>query len=122
MGAIDDHARCRVDAVSHAHGQDHTKVFRTWSYEADEPLSLEALRESAGKLPASIYRCKGVVHTVEEPDRQTILQVVGKRVDIAVGHEWNGLEPRTRIVAIGADDGIEETVLREAFDECRAPT
>ena len=68
------------------HGQDHTKVFRTWSYEADEPLSLEALRGSAGKLPASIYRCKGVVHTVEEPGRQTILQVVGKRVDIAVGH------------------------------------
>ena len=114
----DRHAGHPVDG----HGQDHTKVFRTWSYEADEPLSLEALRGSAGKLPASIYRCKGVVHTVEEPDRQTILQVVGKRVDIAVGHEWDGLEPRTRIVAIGADDGIEEAVLREAFDECRALT
>ena len=35
-------------------GQDHSQVFRTWSYETKEPLSsLEALRETARKLPAS---------------------------------------------------------------------
>ena len=86
----------RSDCEHHAHGDrhDHSQVFRTWSYETDEPLSLEALRESAGKLPASVYRCKGVVHTVEEPDRRAILQVVGKRVDIAVGDEWNGRDRR----------------------------
>jgi len=38
---------------------------------------------------------------------QVILQVVGKRVDIEVGDEWNGSEPRTRIVAIGAHDGVD---------------
>ena len=98
----------------HAHGlQD------AWSYEADEPLSLEALRETARRLPASIYRCKGVVHTVEEPGRRVILQVVGKRVDIAVGDEWNGTQPRTRIIAIGARDGVDGASLREVFDRCR---
>ena len=103
----------------HGHGHDHSQVFRTWSYETEEPLSLEALRETARKLPASIYRCKGVVHTAEEPGRRVILQVVGKRVDIAVGDEWNGREPRTRIVAIGAHDGVDGAALREVFDRCR---
>ena len=103
-------------------GNDHSQVFRTWSYETKEPLSLEALRETARKLPASIYRCKGVVHTAEEPGRRVILQVVGKRVDIAVGDEWNGREPRSRIVAIGAHDGVDGAALREVFDRCRDAT
>ena len=97
---------------------DHSHVFRTWSYETDEPLSLEALRETARKLPVSVYRCKGVVHTAEEPWRRVILQVVGKRVDIAVGDEWNGREPRTRIIAIGAHDGVDGPSLRKGFDRC----
>ena len=110
-----------ADCGRHAHGSrnDHAQVFRTWSYEADYPLSLEALRETARRLPASIYRCKGVVHTADEPGRRVILQVVGKRVDIAVGDEWNATQPRTRIVAIGARDGVDGASLREVFDRCR---
>lgn len=109
------------DCAHHAHGDrhDHSQVFRTWSYETDEPLSLETLREAARKLPVGVYRCKGVVHTAEEPDRRAILQVVGKRVDIAVEEDWNGRERRTRIIAIGAHDGVDGPALREAFDGCR---
>jgi G3E family GTPase len=102
----------------HGHRHDHSQVFRTWSYETEEPLSLEALRETARKLPASVYRCKGVIHSAEEPGHRVILQVVGKRVDIAVGHEWSGREPRTRIIAIGAHDGVDGAALREVFDRC----
>ena len=112
-----DESRLRPARSGDPH--DHSQVFRTWSYETDEPLSLEALRESARKLPASVYRCKGVVHTAEEPDRRAILQVVGKRVDIAVEDDWDGRERRTRIVAIGAHDGVDGAALREAFDGCR---
>src|SRR5208283_1927848 len=46
---------CRDD--SHAHG--HSKVFSTWSYETDQPLALEALREKLRKLPGTVYRAKG---------------------------------------------------------------
>ncbi len=104
----------------HVHRHDHSQGFGTWSYDTAQPLSLDALRETARKLPAGVYRCKGVVHTGDEPDRRAILQVVGKRVDIAVGDEWNGREPRTRIVAIGARDGMDEAELRRVFDGCRA--
>ncbi|WP_260691605.1 CobW family GTP-binding protein [Rhizobium leguminosarum] len=104
----------------HHHRHDHAQAFTTWSYERQEPLSLEAIRETARKLPAGIYRCKGIVHTAEEPTRRVILQVVGKRVDIAVGHEWNGREPRTRIVAIGAHDGVDGAMLHALFGRCRS--
>ena len=110
----------QVDQMPHGHGHrnDHSQVFRTWSYETEEPLSLEALRETTRKLPAGVFRCKGVVHTAEEPGRRTILQVVGKRVDIAVQDKWNGREPRTRIIAIGSHDGVDGPSLREVFDRC----
>ena len=102
---LDDQPRSTTTstAIDRRHApHDHSQVFRTWSYETDEPLSLEALRESARRLPASVYRCKGVVHTVEEPDDGSILQVVGKRVDIAPGRAWNDRGPRTRMVVIGS--------------------
>ncbi len=114
--ALDDHH----DDADPGHPHDHSQVFRTWSYETDQPLSLEALRESARRLPAGVYRCKGVVHTVEAPGRRTILQVVGKRVDIAPGGAWNDRGPHTRMVVIGRDDGIDEAALRDVFDDCRA--
>ena len=106
----------------HGHRHDHSQVFKTWSYETQEPLSLEALQEAARQLPASVYRCKGVVQTAEEPGRRVILQVVGKRVDIAVADAWNGREPRTRMIAIGAHDGMDGAALREVFDRCRDAT
>lgn len=106
----------------HGHCNDHADAFSTWSYETDQPLSLDALRETAQKLPASIYRCKGVVHAAEEPDRRVILQVVGKRVDITMGDEWGAPEPQTRIVAIGAHNGVDGAALNEIFDRCRYAT
>ena len=112
---------CDVPDCGHhvyGHRHDHAQAFRTWSYETAAPLSVEALRETARTLPASVYRCKGVVHTAETPGRRVILQVVGKRVDIAVGDAWHGREPRTRIIAIGAHDGVDGAALREVFDRC----
>ncbi|MGH8648303.1 MAG: CobW family GTP-binding protein, partial [Burkholderiales bacterium] len=57
--AHDEHA-CRDPHCRDQHN-DHPHAFSTWSYETDQPLSLEALREVAARLPVNIYRCKGVV-------------------------------------------------------------
>ena len=45
------------------HGHDHSQVFSTWSYETDQPMALEALREAIRKLPGAVYRAKGVIYT-----------------------------------------------------------
>ena len=98
---------------------DHAHSFSTWSYETEQPLSLEALREVASRLPVNIYRCKGVVHSAEAPHRRAVLQVVGKRVDISLEDGWGDRSPRTRIVAIGAHRALDDATLRERFDHCR---
>ena len=110
------------DSHCHQHRNDHARAFSTWSYETDQPLSLEALREVAARLPVNIYRCKGVIRGAEAPERRAILQVVGKRVDISLENEWGDRPPRTRIVAIGAHGTVDGESLRERFDHCCVET
>jgi len=98
------------------HGHDHSKVFSTWSYETDQPLALEALRETMRKLPGTVYRAKGVVYTTDAPQRRAVLQVVGRRVDISLQDQWGGRTPRTQIVVIGAANGIDPVMLGHQFN------
>ncbi|MFC2037570.1 CobW family GTP-binding protein [Chloroflexota bacterium] len=102
----------------HGHA-DHGHRFSTWSYETDRPMSLQALNEMVKKeLPGNIYRCKGVVYAAESPERRAVLQVVGRRADVALDEEWNGHAPRTQIVAIGAPGSINVVDLTEKFNAC----
>ena len=103
------------------HGYDHSKVFSTWSYETDQPLVLEALRETMRKLPGSVYRAKGVVYTTDAPQRRAVLQAVGRRVDISLQDEWGGRTPRTQIVVIGAANGIDPVMLSHQFNMTVVP-
>ncbi len=93
--------------------------FTTWTYETDQPMSLCLLERAAARLPASVYRAKGIVCTAEQPELRAVLQVVGKRVDLALTDPW-GVRPRgTRIVVIGAEGAVEGDVMRAMFDGCR---
>ncbi len=97
---------------------DHGEEFSTWSYESDRPMSLEAIRQMAKKLPGSIYRCKGVIFSVEAPERRAVLQVVGRRSDVSLYDEWGDRPPRTQIVAIGSPQGIDGEDLNAKLDAC----
>jgi len=103
------------------HGPGHPEVFSTWSYETDQPLALEALRETMRKLPGSVYRAKGVVYATDAPQRRAVLQVVGRRVDISIQEEWGLRTPRTQVVAIGAAGSIEANLLEKTFASCISP-
>jgi len=107
-------ANCRDED----HGHDRTNAFSTWSYETDRPLSLEALREAARKLPANIYRAKGVIYTSDAPERRAVLQVVGRRVDISIQDEWGQRAPRTQLVAIGEAGSIDTRLMEGIFSAC----
>ena len=112
-----EHHGCNDPHCDHPdHG--HARAFSTWSYETGEPLSLEALREAVSRLPVNIYRCKGVIHSADSPARRTVLQVVGKRVDLTLENEWGRGTPRTQIVAIGAHGTLDGAALRETIDRC----
>ena len=70
------------------------------------------------RLPANIYRCKGVIYTADYPERRVVLQVVGRRADLTLGEEWGDKTPRTQIVAIGAPGSIDPQALTVQFDAC----
>jgi G3E family GTPase len=108
----------RAGLNSHAVEHDHSEVFGTWSYETDQPLALEALREAMRKLPGTIYRAKGIIYTVDAPQRRVVLQVVGRRVDISLQEDWGKRSPRTQIVAIGAAGSIDESSLEKTVTSC----
>ena len=50
---------CSDRGCDHAEHAGHHDRFESWSYETDRPLSLDALRKTAAKLPAGVYRAKG---------------------------------------------------------------
>ena len=93
-------------------------MFSNWSAETNQPLALEALRETMRKLPGTVYRAKGVVYTTDAPQRRAVLQVVGRRVDISLQDEWGQRAPRTQIVAIGAAGGIDASLLKQTVASC----
>jgi G3E family GTPase len=111
---------------SHDHDNHHAhrsinKLFETWSYVSDRPFSLEALRQMVRReLPASVYRCKGIVFTADVPDRRLALQIVGRRIVISHLDEWGEHVPRTQIVAIGAPGGFDIQDMSNKFDSCIA--
>jgi G3E family GTPase len=110
---------CHDDTHGHDHHQhDHSKVFSTWSYQTDQPLALEALRETMRKLPGTVYRAKGVVYSTDAPQRRAVLQVVGRRVDISIQEEWGQRVPRTQIVAIGAAGLVDASLLEKTLASC----
>ncbi|MBU6455813.1 MAG: GTP-binding protein [Cyanobacteria bacterium REEB67] len=114
-----EHAHeCDTEPCSH---REHNMTgFKSWSYETRSALSLGALEQVVRRLPVNVYRCKGILNTAEAPDRQTILQVVGKRVSISDGGSWHQAEPISRIVVIASNDEQDLDQLKNHFDQCLA--
>ena len=112
-----EHASTRPVADDH-HEHDHSKVFSTWSYETDQPLALEALRETMRKLPGTVYRVKGVVYSTDAPTRGRCCRW---SADVWTSrYKTSGARrtPRTQIVAIGATGSIDAGLLENTFASC----
>jgi len=102
--------------IYHGHGA-ISQVFKTWSYESSQPFSLEVLRKMVQlELPASIYRCKGIIYAADSPNTRLALQIVGRRTEITELDDWGQRKPYTQIVAIGSS--IDTGELNRKFDAC----
>ena len=104
----------------HEHHQhaDHALSYASYSWQHGEPLGFEAAYRTFQSLPASVFRCKGILHIREAPDKRVILQMTGKRVTLAKGEPWNEMTPSSRIVAIGATGELDRQELDECFNAC----
>jgi G3E family GTPase len=111
--AADIHIHRESDDHDHA---DHSTVFSTWSWTADEPVSLNAIRKVSRELPTSIYRVKGFLYLADVPDRKAVLHVVGSRVKVTLEDEWGVQQPRNQLVLIGAYGTLDAAKLQQRFD------
>ncbi len=104
----------------HAHAHDHGAMFSAWHYASDEPLVYEALCEAFDRLPATIYRAKGILWLTDAPERRALAHMVGSRVTISIDEPWGNQPPRSELVMIGAEGGVDAQYLQTLFDRCRA--
>jgi len=98
--------------------QAHDHVFASWSWTNEHPLSLPKLRSALETLPDAVYRCKGIVYLEEIPVYRYVLQMVGKRYHLIESDRWGTEFPRSEIVLIGGQDGINAEDLQHTFDDC----
>lgn len=103
----------------HHHHHDHTLVFDSWSYTTDKPFNYRAVREAIRSLPATIYRGKGKL-VVAETDRQALFHLVGKRASLTLSQPWDEQKPRSQIVVIGSEGGVDADLLTAHFEACLA--
>ncbi|MGB7474944.1 MAG: GTP-binding protein [Polyangiales bacterium] len=105
---------------NHEHGdaRDHRGQFSTWHWTCDSPLSLPKLRSALEALPATVYRAKGIVFLEELPTHQVAMQMVGKRYDLCDTERWGTVEPRSEVVLIALQDGLDADELRRRFEDC----
>lgn len=99
------------------HHADHSGSFSTTMMKAERPISLSSLRSAIRSLPGDVYRLKGFVFCEEYPDHRILVQVVGKRMDIARDEVWGERQPETRLVAIGAPGALSEHTLSDTLLE-----
>jgi G3E family GTPase len=111
------HAVYTPDKQSSLHSHGAHRMFETWSYRTSEPFDREKLREMVRReLPATIYRCKGIVHVADLPGKRFSLQAVGRRTELTELDDWEDRDPHSQIVAIGSQ--IESRMLENLFDAC----
>jgi len=110
----------KIEALNTTQGHHSAgEMFETWSFDTDQPLSLERLKEMVRReLPASVYRCKGIIYAADNPGKRIALQIVGRRTEISVLDDWGKRIPRTKIVAIGSSNEIDHGSLTMLFEGC----
>jgi G3E family GTPase len=93
-------------------------VFASWSYRSERPLSREQLWNTLAALPPGVIRAKGIVALGDSPEVQTIVQMVGRRIQVRRGTAWGETPRESRLVIIGSPDALTDAELARRFDAC----
>jgi G3E family GTPase len=93
--------------------EDHAHAFTTWAWSTTEPLSYSGVRAALASLPASVFRAKGFLDLVEAPGQRVVAHVVGRRVDLRPHGSWDGEAPRSELVFVSLDRGVDVASVSE---------
>lgn len=100
------------------HDHTHDVGFVSWVYRRDGAFDVAAVESAITRLPRAVYRIKGFLHGVDEPDHRLLMQAVGMRGDVAPFDEW-GDRPRSSVLVIIADgDRVVRSQVEDLLDGC----
>ena len=102
------------------HVHDHDETFSTWYMSEERALAFQPIYEFFKTLPLSVFRGKGFLYLDEVPDRQVILQMVGKRITLSKGDNWNDKKPCSNIVLIANIADYDQKTIEQNFRSCLA--
>jgi G3E family GTPase len=115
----EDDARWLVaDDSHHGHGHGSHGRFTSWVYRRDGAFDVEAVKSVIKGLPRSVYRIKGFLNGVDEPELRQLLQAVGMRADVEPFDEWGDRIPSTILVIIADGEEVDRDEVEARLDTC----
>jgi len=89
-----------------AEGRHDPDDHRSWMVSTEAVVDLERVAATLAALPETVVRVKGVLRTRQAPSRRTVLQQVGRRVEVREDGDWRPGERSTLVlIATGAPHG-----------------
>lgn len=73
--------------------RDHDLMFDMWSFTTKSPVRLQMMQQVLPRLPSTVFRVNGCVHSREEPQSRLVLQLVGRRATITPSSHWGAKRP-----------------------------
>jgi G3E family GTPase len=104
-----------AEAPNRDDGSERDSGLETWTYTSEAPLRMAWLQQILAHLPGTVFRMKGFVHSVEEPESRTLVQLVGRRATLTPSRSWGSEEPRTRLVFISRRDTVNYPAIEQAL-------
>lgn len=120
VGHAHDHDHGHGHDHDHDHGSHGVHAYETWTFRTEQPLSIYALRRALRRLPPLVFRAKGFVHVAEDPSVRVLVQVVGRRAELATQEPWGERDPTTELVFLGPEGALVPDELQSLMDGCRA--
>lgn len=105
---------------SHAHDHEDELLFDTWTYTSDAPLQMALMEQILKHLPSTVFRVKGFVYAVEEPETRMVVQLVGRRATVTPTRNWGTEQPQTRLVFISRHGTVNYPAIEKAMNRCQA--
>jgi G3E family GTPase len=93
----------------------HETPFRRWFFTTRQPVARTALLEALMTLPPSVIRAKGILRLADTPERKTIVHMVGRRIDMALGARWGVEDLRSDLVLLGTSEMPDDADLVQRF-------
>jgi G3E family GTPase len=106
-------------AQSHDHNHEHELLFDTWTYISDAPLQMALMQQILKHLPSTVFRVKGFVYAIEEPESRLVVQLVGRRATVTPTRSWGAEQPQTRLVFISRHGTVNYPAIEKAMNSCR---